>query len=122
MLEEMLKKMQVGGGVMFYPQTMLHDFDFELDPSVVQCPSKSTIFVNECPICAQWFPSNDIIVASCGHTYHVSCIAYYVGFHQYYKVSNCKEEFHPIWLQFVGVRPLSEYALTSLKAQSPMSL
>jgi hypothetical protein len=101
---------------------MLHDSDFKLDPSVLQCLSKSTIVINECPICAQWFMSNDIIVASCDHTYHVYCIAYYVGFHQYCKVVNYKEEFQPTWLQFISVRPLIEDALTSLRAQSPMHL
>jgi hypothetical protein len=35
MVQEMLKKMQEGGGFMLCPQTMLHDFDFKLDPSVV---------------------------------------------------------------------------------------
>jgi hypothetical protein len=52
----------------------------------------------------------------------VSCIAYYVGFHQYCKVVDCKEELHPTWLQSVNVQPLSEDALTSLRAQSLMRL
>jgi hypothetical protein len=52
----------------------------------------------------------------------LSCIAYYVGFHQYCKVVDCKEELHPTWLQSINVQPLSEDALTSLKAQSPMCL
>ncbi len=36
MLEKMLKKMQVGGGVMVYPQTMLNDSDLKLDHGVLQ--------------------------------------------------------------------------------------
>jgi hypothetical protein len=83
-------------------------------------PSKSIVVVNVYPICAQWFLNNDIIVTNCGHTYHVSCIAYYVSFHQCCKVVNCKKVFHLSWLQSIGVQPLSEEALTCLRVKSPM--
>jgi hypothetical protein len=115
MFQEMLKKMQEGGGSMLHPQMMIHDFDFNIDLSVVKCPSKSSIIVNECHVCAQWFPGNDIFVANC-HTYHVFCIAYYVGSHQCCKVASCKETFHPAWLQSISVRPLNEDALIYLRA------
>ncbi len=52
--------------------------------------------------------------------YHISCMAYYAGFHPCYKIVDCKEEFQHNWLTIVGIRPLSEAMLTSLKAESPM--
>ncbi len=51
MFQEMLKKMQ-GGGFMLYSHTMLHDSDFRFDLNVVQCPSKSIILINNCLVCA----------------------------------------------------------------------
>jgi hypothetical protein len=47
-------------------------------------------------------------------------MAYYAGFHPCYKIVDCKEEFQHNWLTIVGIRPLSEAMLTSLKAESPM--
>jgi hypothetical protein len=80
MLQDLLRLMQ-GGGFGLYPLTMLHDLDYKPEPSIVRCPSKSTFVVNGCHVYAQWFRSNDVLVASCGHMYHVPCMAYYAGFH-----------------------------------------
>jgi hypothetical protein len=35
---------------------------------------KNFILVKACPLCQDWFHANDIIVASCGHTYHLFCL------------------------------------------------
>jgi hypothetical protein len=53
-------------------------------------------------------PYNDFIVASCVHTYHISCIAYYVGFHTCYKVNECNKKFHQNSLLSIGIQPLNE--------------
>ncbi len=50
------------------------------------------------------------------------CIAYYASSHICYKVADYKKSFHLSWLQYVGVQPLSEEALSCLKAKSPMHL
>ncbi len=52
--------------------------------------------------------------------HHVSCMAYYAGFHPCYKIVDCKEEFQHNWLEVVSIRPLSEVVLTSLKVESLM--
>jgi hypothetical protein len=83
--------MQEGGGFAFHPLPMLHDPNYKPKPSIVNCLGKFTFTINECPIYAQWFPSNDICVVSCGYTYHVSCMAYYEASHAYYKIADCKE-------------------------------
>jgi hypothetical protein len=61
-----------------------------------------------------------LIVASCDHTYHICCMAYYVSFHPCCKIVDYKEEFQHNWLVVVGIRPLSEDVLTSLKIKSSM--
>ncbi len=76
--------------------------------------------MNKCHVYAQWFPSSDILVASCGHTYHVSCMAYYAGFHPCYKIVDYEEEFQHSWLPIVDIQRLNEVALTSLRVESPM--
>ncbi len=93
-----------------------------LDANDPKCPWKSIVIVNECHVCAQSFPCKDITVVSYGHTYHVSCIAYVVTTHQSCKVVDCGQAFHHNWLSAIGIWPLNEDALTSLKAQSPMRL
>jgi len=34
----------------------------------------SVILIKACPICFEWFTTNDIVVTSCGHTYHPFCL------------------------------------------------
>jgi hypothetical protein len=52
MLQEMLKKMQEGGGFMLYPQPMFHCPNYTFDASDLECSGKFIVIVNECPICA----------------------------------------------------------------------
>ncbi len=35
---------------------------------------KFTLCANKCHVCAQWFLYKDVIVTSCKHMYHPSCI------------------------------------------------
>lgn len=98
MLHELLRKMQEGGGFTLHPLPMFHDFDYRPKPITINCLGKSRFSINECHVCAQWFLSNDIFVVSCGHTYHVSCMAYYGAFHPCCKIVDSKEEFHHSWL------------------------
>jgi hypothetical protein len=112
--------MQEGGGFGLYPLPMLHNPNYKLEPSIVQCRGKSTFVVNECPVCAQWFPNIDILVASCGHMYHVSCMAYYASSHPCCKIIDYKGKFQHNWLTIVDIWPLSEVVLTSLRVESPM--
>jgi hypothetical protein len=73
---------------------MLHDPNYRPKPITINCLGKSTFTINECLVYAQWFPSNDVLVVSCGHTYHVFCMAYYGASHTCYKIVDCEEEFH----------------------------
>jgi len=82
---------------------MFHDFDYRPKPITINCLGKSTFTINECHVCAQWFLSNDIFVVSCGHTYHVSCMAYYGAFHPCCKIVDSKEEFHHSWLVAISI-------------------
>jgi len=100
MLQETCKK---GGGFMLYPQPMLHCPDYVLDVNDPKCLGKSIIIVNECHVCAQSFPCKNIIVVSCGHTYHVSCIAYVATTHQFCKVVDCGQAFHHNWLSTIEI-------------------
>jgi hypothetical protein len=93
LLQDLLKLMQEGGGFGLYPLPMVHDPNYKPKPYTIQCRGKSTFVVNECPICAQWFFNSDILVTSCGHMYHVSCMAYYASSHPCCKITDCKEEF-----------------------------
>jgi len=105
---------------------MFHNPNYKLEPSIVQCWGKSTFVVNECPICTQSFPNIDILVASCGHMYHVSCMAYYASSHPCCKIIDYKEKlvnnsrFQHNWLTIVDIWPLNEVVLTSLRVESPM--
>jgi hypothetical protein len=112
--------MQEGGGFGLYPLPMVHDPNYKPKPYTIQCRGKSTFVVNECPICAQWFFNSDILVANCGHMYHVFCMAYYANSHPCCKITNYKEEFHHNWLAVVDILPFSEVVLTSLRVESLM--
>jgi hypothetical protein len=72
---------------------MLHDFDYKPEPFTIYCLGKSTFVVNESRVYTQWFLNSDIIVVSCGHTYHICCMAYYVSSHPCCKIVDYKEEF-----------------------------
>ncbi len=93
MLLELLRRMQEGGGFAFHPLPMFHDRNYRPKPIIVNCLGKSTFTIDECHVCAQWFLSNDIFVISCGHTYHVSCMAYYGAFHPCYKIADSRKNF-----------------------------
>jgi len=95
--------MQKDGGCTIHPLPMLHDLNYRPKPLTIYCPSKSTFIINECLVYAHWFPSNDIFIISCGHTYHVSCMAYYKASQPCCKIVDCKEEFHHNWLVVVGI-------------------
>jgi hypothetical protein len=86
--------MQEGGGFAFHPLPMLHDPDYRPKPITVNCLCKFTFIIIECFVCTQWFFSNDKFVISCGHTYHLSCMAYNEAFHPCCKIVDYKEEFH----------------------------
>jgi hypothetical protein len=86
MLQGTVKKMQ-GGGVVLYPQPILYDIGYKSNLS----DGKFTLCANECLVCVQWFSCKDVIVASCGHMYHPSCILYYVSSHACCKVNHCKK-------------------------------
>jgi hypothetical protein len=103
MLQELLRRMQEGGGFALHPLSMLHDLHYKLKPITINCFGTFTFTIDECLVCAQWFPSNDIFVASCGHTYDVYCMAYYGASHPCCKIADCKEEFHHNWLVVVEI-------------------
>jgi hypothetical protein len=88
---------------MLYPQLMLHCSNYIFDVNDPKCLGKSIIIVNECHVCAQSFPCKNIIVVNCGHTYHVSCIAYVVITHQFCKVIDCGQTFHDNWLSAIEI-------------------
>jgi hypothetical protein len=66
MLQDTIKRMQEGGEVVLYPQPILYDIGCKFNLG----DGKFTLCDNECHVCVQWFPYKDIIVTSCGHTYH----------------------------------------------------
>jgi hypothetical protein len=95
-----------------YLQHIFHDPSYKQDLIEKQFPSKFNFMINECLICVEWSLYNDFIFASCGHTYYISCITYYVVFHTCCKINEGKKMSHQNWLLCIGVHPLSENTLT----------
>ena len=70
-------------------------------PTLIQRPkdleNNSLVYIENCPLCGEGFHCNDIVVSSCGHTYH----PFYMSSHS--SKSNrciaefCDEDFNPNW-------------------------
>ncbi len=57
-----------------------------LHPSFLNCPilhlaknvvEQNNLLINKCPCCFMWYNCLNIVVVSCGHTYHPWCLATY---------------------------------------------
>jgi len=59
--------MQGGFGICTFSLPIMHSNEQFED-------QKSFILMKACPLCQDWFLTNDIIVASCGHIYHSFCL------------------------------------------------
>jgi hypothetical protein len=68
--------------------------------------SRSLILVKAFPLCQEWFHANDIIVASCGHTYHPFCLFSYIKNSTCCAVEFCHEPMHLNWWVNMGLGPL----------------
>jgi hypothetical protein len=86
---QQLGEMQQGGGICFWLQPLLHP-----SPPIVDDDHIGLCYILLQPygFCKRWFPSFDVVVASCKHTYHPFCRA------QLCKDDNkccvCKKLFH----------------------------
>ncbi len=69
---------------------------------------RSVILIKACPIFFEWFTTNDIVVASCGHTYHLFCLFTHLQTLVIYVVEFFLEVFHPDWSWSMGISPLLE--------------
>ena len=67
------------------------------------------ITIKACSICEEWFPNTNIVVASCGLTYHPFCL-----FSHLQKSTRCAIEFYsspvlyPNWWLSMGLGPLNK--------------
>lgn len=68
----------------------------------------SFLIIKAYPICHEWYHYHNIIVASCGHTYHCFCF-----FSHFQGSTKCVLEFfhsrvlHPDWWVNMGISPLT---------------
>jgi hypothetical protein len=69
---------------------------------------RSVILIKACPICFEWFTTNDIVVASYGHTYHPFCLFTHLQTLVIYVVEFFLEVLHPDWSWSMGINPLLE--------------
>lgn len=96
-----LERMRFGFGVSTFPLPIIHPCR--------QKDSRNVILIKACPICQEWFTTNDIIVASCGHTYHPFCLYTHFQSSDSCAVEFCHEPFlHPDWWLSMGINPLLE--------------
>jgi len=62
-----LQEMQMGGGMSIWPKHILH-------PSRPPCDTTNMIIIKACGLCKSWYHCYDIVVTSCLHTYHLTCL------------------------------------------------
>ncbi len=55
-----------------------------------QVEDQRSFIIKACPLCHEWFHANDIVVASCGYTYH----PFFFFFHLYNSTCCVVEFFH----------------------------
>jgi hypothetical protein len=85
---EQLKEMQKGGSMSFWPKPILH-------PDRPPCNGPTMIVIKSCGLCGQWYHCWDIVVTSCLHTYHPTCLSEHLKMNNRCKV--CNQTLHPYW-------------------------
>ena len=70
-------------------------------PTPIQRPKEfeknNLVYVEDCPLCGESFHCNDIVVSSCGHTYHPFCMSSHSLKSNKYIADFCNEHFDPSW-------------------------
>ena len=72
------------------------------------CKKHSLVYIEDCPLCGQGFHCNDIIVASCGHTYHPFCMNIHSSKSNKCIVEFCNEDFDLKWRLSFGLPELEK--------------
>jgi hypothetical protein len=87
-ISQKLAKLQKGGGMSFWPKPIQH-LDMPL------CDAPNMIIIKTCGLCGQWYHYFDIVVTSCLHTYHPTCLNKHLKTNNKCKV--CNQRLHPNW-------------------------
>jgi hypothetical protein len=72
-----LFEMRKGGGLSLWPKLILH-----LDRPIND--GTNMIIIKTCGLCGQWYHCGDIVVTSCLHTFHPTCLG------EHLKTNKCK--------------------------------
>ena len=83
-----LARLKTGVVDTFSPSPIQRPQDFEKYPIV---------YVENCPVCGEGFHCNDVVVSSCGHTYHPFCMTSHSMKSNKCIADFCEEHFDPIW-------------------------
>ena len=82
-------------------------------PTPIQRPKDSDkntlVYVENCPLCGEGFHCNDIVVSSCGHTYHPFCMSSHSSKFNRYIAEFCDEDFDPNWRLSFGFAELTKH-------------
>ncbi len=99
---QQLEHMHLGFGLSTFLVPIVH-------PCKHEKHDRNVILIKTCPICFEWFIANNIVVASCGHTYHPFCLFTHLQTSITCVVKFCLDPIlHPNWWQSMGISPLSE--------------
>jgi hypothetical protein len=91
--------MHKGGRMSFWPKPILH-------PDRPLCDAPNMIIMKPCHVCGQSYHCFDIVVTSCLHRYHPSCLGHHLKTHNMCKIYN--QRLHPNWWFNWGFRDLDE--------------
>lgn len=69
---------------------------------------RSFLIIKAYPICHEWYHYHNIIVASCGHTYHCFCLFNHLEGSTKYVMEFCHSRvLHHDWWVSMGISPLT---------------
>ena len=84
-----------------------------ISPTPIQRPKDSDkntlVYVENCPLCGEGFHCNDIVVSSCGHTYHPFCMNNHSSKSNRCIAEFCDEDFDPNWCLSFGFAELTKH-------------
>jgi len=96
------------------------------NPTPIQRPrdfdKNIVVYVENCPLCGEGFHCNDIVVSSCGQTYHSFCMRCHSSKSNRCIAEFCEEDFDPNWrLSFGFVEPTKPNLSPHIVQDSPSS-
>ncbi|KAG0556225.1 hypothetical protein KC19_11G036400 [Ceratodon purpureus] len=94
-MRDQSKKMNEGTGYAFFPRPIANN---------PESPLSTVHILNACPVCGYWYLANNFVPLSCGHTYHVFCLAQHARTSSLCCFQGCDQEFSSDSICSIGIR------------------